>query len=116
MSIESTNKNRPAFVVTADSNIPERIVFLVARLDDLKRPLCLAASLYFCAESKTPGEPPTIDRDYILNCVYPWPQPHDFGIRAFSTNFHFETYPLSDEDVKFFAPYLDAIERLYERR
>lgn len=118
MQTKPTDKSRPAFVVLADPKVDKlRCVHLVARLSDLDcRPMCMASSFCGIGHSDNQGEPPTIDRDFIRERIYTCNHRDNFTLRPIWTEFNYEAYPLSDEDIDFFKPYINAIEDFYSRK
>lgn len=118
MQPKPTDKSRPAFVVLADSKVDKvRSVHLVARLSDLDcRPMCMASNFCGIGHSDNQGEPPTIDRDFIRERIYTCNHRDNFTLRPIWTEFNYEAYPLSDEDIDFFKPYINAIENFYSRK
>lgn len=118
MQPKPTDKSRPAFVVLADPKVDKvRSVHLVARLSDLDcRPMCMASNFCGIGHSDNQGEPPTIDRDFIRERIYTCNHRDNFTLRPIWTEFNYEAYPLSDEDIDFFKPYINAIENFYSRK
>ena len=123
MTTESADRNRPAFVaLTVKLNgefADRRYVGIVARISDLDNLTFLAAGgegFVGNGQFGQQGERPTMLRERISKIIS-GDHPSRFGVKVCSTcERHVEVYPLTDEESEFLQPYIEAIERVYERR
>lgn len=122
--ILTADRNRPAFVALTDKLnggfAGRRYVGIVARISDLDNPAFLSAGgdgIVGNGRFGGQGERPTLLREYIEKHVYSSSHPGTFRVIVnYTCERHVEVYPLTDEEIEFLQPYIDAIERLYARQ
>lgn len=121
--ILTADRNRPAFVaLTTKLNggfEGRRYVGIVARISDLDNPTFLAAGgegFVGNGQFGGQGERPTMLRERVSKIIG-GDHPNQFGVKVCSTcERYVEVYPLTDDEIEFLQPYIDAIERLYARQ